>query len=60
MLGKTDDVAYYTDLKEKVKEAFDKAFFDPETARYGTGSQASYAMPCMPDWLILNKTSRSR
>ncbi|NLH30118.1 MAG: hydrolase, partial [Bacteroidales bacterium] len=33
------------DLKEKVKEAFDKAFFDPETARYGTGSQASYAMP---------------
>jgi len=45
MLGKTDDVAYYTDLKEKVKEAFNKEFFDPKTAQYGTGSQASYAMP---------------
>jgi len=55
MLGKTDDVAYYTDLKEKVKEAFDKAFFDPETARYGTGSQVVLMpCPCMPDWLILN------
>ena len=32
-------------FKGKVKEAFNKEFFDPKTAQYGTGSQASYAMP---------------
>lgn len=40
-----EDYNYYTDLKQRVKEAFNAVFFDQETKQYGTGSQASNAMP---------------
>ena len=39
------DFTYYTDLARQVKEAFNKEFFDENTCQYGTGSQASNAMP---------------
>ncbi len=45
MLNIKEDVKYYSDLKEKVKEAFNKEFFNKNTAQYGTGSQASNAIP---------------
>lgn len=45
MTGNNDDLAYYTDLREEVKTAFNREFFEEETRQYGTGSQASNAMP---------------
>jgi alpha-L-rhamnosidase len=49
MLHKTDDVAYYSNLREKIGEAYNKEFFNPETKQYGTGSQASNAMSLFID-----------
>lgn len=43
--GNSNDHTYYTNLREQVKEAFNKEFFDENTRQYGTGSQASNAMP---------------
>jgi hypothetical protein len=40
-----DDIAHYTTLRDQVREAFNRTFFDEETGQYGTGSQASNAMP---------------
>jgi hypothetical protein len=45
MTGKQEDLAQYTALGEEVKAAFNKEFFNEKTQVYGTGSQASYAMP---------------
>jgi hypothetical protein len=43
--GNRNDVTYYSKLKGEVKDAFNKEFFDKNTRQYGTGSQASNAMP---------------
>jgi len=43
--GNRNDFAYYSKLKGEVKDAFNKEFFDETTRQYGTGSQASNAMP---------------
>ena len=40
-----DDYACYAKLREQVKDAFNREFFDANTRQYGTGSQASNAMP---------------
>jgi len=45
MLGKTEDARRYETLSKKVKKAFNNTFFDKKTKQYGTGSQASNAMP---------------
>lgn len=45
MLGKQEDITYYSDLREKVKTAFNNEFFHEDSKQYGTGSQASNAMP---------------
>lgn len=45
MLGKEEDITGYSDLREKVKAAFNNEFFNENTKQYGTGSQASNAMP---------------
>ncbi len=45
MLNKKEDVTFYSDLREKVKTAFNNEFFNRATKQYGTGSQASNAMP---------------
>ncbi|MFA7104217.1 MAG: glycoside hydrolase family 78 protein [Dysgonamonadaceae bacterium] len=44
MLKKEEDIAFYSDLREKVKTAYNKEFFNEDTKQYGTGSQASNAM----------------
>ncbi|MEA5081363.1 MAG: glycoside hydrolase family 78 protein [Dysgonamonadaceae bacterium] len=44
MLKKDEDISFYRDLREKVKAAYNKEFFNKDTKQYGTGSQASNAM----------------
>ena len=44
ILDKAEDAAYYNDLAEAIKSAFNREFFDETTNEYGTGSQASNAM----------------
>ena len=44
LLGKKEDVAYYSDLQEKVFTEYNLQFFDDQTFRYATGSQAAQAM----------------
>ena len=39
------DHTYYSKLREEVKDGFNREFFDKNTRQYGTGSQASNAMP---------------
>lgn len=41
----SEDYTYYTKLRQQVKDAFNKEFFNETTCQYGTGSQASNAMP---------------
>ncbi len=45
MMNKKEDIAFYSNLKKNVKSAFNNEFFDNNTKQYGTGSQASNAMP---------------
>ncbi|WP_352421171.1 glycoside hydrolase family 78 protein [Proteiniphilum sp.] len=40
-----NDFTFYSKLRKQVKDAFNKEFFDENTRQYGTGSQASNAMP---------------
>ncbi len=37
MLGHSEDAAYYRALSDTIKEAFNRKFFNPETALYGAG-----------------------
>lgn len=43
LLGKNDDAARFTALGELIAEAFSTRYLDPETGRYGAGTQASQA-----------------
>ena len=45
IIGNAADFSYYRDLAEQVKEAFNREFFDESSCQYGSGSQASNAMP---------------
>jgi len=44
MLGKADDAKTYKNLAVQVKQAYNKAFFNPQTKEYGTGSQTANAI----------------
>jgi hypothetical protein len=44
LLGKTHDALAYTKLAADVKQAYNKAFFNPQTKQYGTGSQTANAI----------------
>ncbi len=44
ILGKAEDVKYYSDLARNIKEAFNREFFDYNTNQYATGSQTSNAL----------------
>lgn len=44
-VGNKEDAACYGELMTMVKEAFNNTFFHDETNQYGTGSQASNAIP---------------
>ena len=43
--GNEEDVLYYSKLKSEIKNSFNREFFNEENKYYGTGSQASNAMP---------------
>lgn len=45
VLGKQKESNSYCELQGKIKAAFNEAFFVEDTGQYGTGSQASNAMP---------------
>ena len=49
VLGKTEDAAAYSTLAEQIKEAFNKAFYDPKTGYYANGSQTAQALPLFLD-----------
>lgn len=44
MLGKQKEAADYRSLAGKVRDSFNKKFFNPDTKQYATGSQAANAM----------------
>ena len=44
-LDKKDQAAHFEDLAQKIKEAFNAEFYNPDSAIYATGSQTSMAMP---------------
>ena len=45
LLGLPEDEAYYSRLGDEVLAAFNARYFDEENVVYGSGSQASYAIP---------------
>jgi hypothetical protein len=45
LVGHEADAGRYAALAERVKEAFNRSFFDPKTGQYATGSQTAQAMP---------------
>lgn len=45
ILGKSDDAKRYSDLADKIKDAFNREFLDENTNQYATGSQTSNALP---------------
>ncbi len=44
-LGKNEDANYFKDAAQKVKDAFLKTFFDPNTHTYLSETQTSYVLP---------------
>jgi hypothetical protein len=48
LLDRSSDAAEYARESRSVKEAFNAAFFHPDTNRYDTGSQTAQAMP----WVV--------
>jgi hypothetical protein len=49
LVGREEDADRYAERAERVKEAFNRGFFDPQTGHYATGSQTAQAMPLVMD-----------
>ncbi|MCR5716804.1 MAG: glycoside hydrolase family 78 protein [Lachnospiraceae bacterium] len=47
LLGKMEDVVTYADLAEEIYREYQLQFYDDQTGRYATGSQAAQAMSLM-------------
>lgn len=47
VLGKTEDAGLYRSKREALKEKIHTSFFEPQTCRYGTGSQIDLAYPLL-------------
>ena len=45
LLGKPADRKHFADLAAKIRQGFNKRFFDPKTNQYGNGTQTSYILP---------------
>ncbi len=59
--GREDKVAYYNQLSEKIKEAFNKKWVDQETGIVATGSQGAHAFALWLDILpegVKEKTAK--
>jgi alpha-L-rhamnosidase len=55
ILGKKADQKKYGHIAESTREAFNRRFFNSETAQYATGSQGSNAMPLFLDLVPAEK-----
>jgi alpha-L-rhamnosidase len=44
-LGKTEDERHYADLAARIRDGFNKRFFNPQSAQYESGTQTSYVLP---------------
>jgi alpha-L-rhamnosidase len=49
LVGKPAEAARYEELARQLRAAFNRAFFDPATGRYATGSQCANAIPLVMD-----------
>ncbi|MDI6447741.1 glycoside hydrolase family 78 protein [Anaerobaca lacustris] len=58
MLGKTDDARHYADLAMRIRDAFNRAFFDPKTGLYAGGTQT--AMSCALYHGLVHPAERQR
>lgn len=58
MLGKTDDARHYADLAMGIRDAFNRAFFDPKTGLYAGGTQT--AMSCALYHGLVHPAERQR
>ena len=45
LIGEKEDAAYFSNMAEEIRKAFNAKFFNPVTKVYSTGSQTSYSMP---------------
>ena len=45
ILGKKEEIHFYKQWSEEIKQAFNNEFFDPDIYLYSTGSQTAIAMP---------------
>jgi len=45
VLSRTEDAAQYAELAENIKDAYNRAFFNPQTKQYNDGSQMANAFP---------------
>ncbi|MFC1561172.1 glycoside hydrolase family 78 protein [Candidatus Latescibacterota bacterium] len=54
LLGKNNDVEKYKELAEKIKDAFNKTFFDSTTGQYSVGSQTALSTALFHD-LVSNE-----
>jgi alpha-L-rhamnosidase len=44
-LGEKEDEAHYTDLATRIRDGFNRRFFNPQTAQYEGATQTSYVLP---------------
>jgi alpha-L-rhamnosidase len=44
-LGRTEDEKHYTDLAARIRDGFNKRFFNPQAAQYESATQTSYVLP---------------
>ncbi len=58
MLDKTDDARHYADLAMRIRDAFNRAFFDPKTGLYAGGTQT--AMSCALYHGLVHPAERQR
>jgi alpha-L-rhamnosidase len=58
ILGKDSDAEAYAKLAEQIRDAFNRAFFDPKTGNYSTGTQTANALPIFLD--LVPKEHRDR
>ncbi len=45
LIGEKEDAAYFSNMAEEIRKAFNTKFFNPVTKVYSTGSQTAYSMP---------------
>ncbi|MFD1144585.1 family 78 glycoside hydrolase catalytic domain [Larkinella insperata] len=57
LIAKPDDATRYRALATRIKTAFNKKFFNPDTKLYATGSQTAMAMPLSLD--LVEETDRT-